>query len=221
MASVTKSHVAAARRRRAEAIERVLAAVESMLEDGERFTELPVGRIAAESGIPRSTFYQYFPNKSQVLIHVAALASETFFSAPLSWFNDPESPARGVDGVEEAIGTMLREYRSHWTVMRALDELSSYDPEVAEFWIGRINEYISMMGGIVAGWQKAGAIGSQVDPYGATTGLVWMVERAISQHVLRPTGDVAVSDEQLVTSLSRIIWLTYYDDHSRNRGGST
>lgn len=210
MASVTKSRVAPARKRRADAIERVLAAVEELLADGELFTELPVARIAQRSGIPRSSFYQYFPNKSQVLVQVAELASETFFAAPAGWFARPNTHEEGVRGVERVIATMVEEYRKHWTVMRALGELSSYDPDAADFWLGRVNDHIEMMATKVAGWKSSGLVDASVDPHGATTAMVWMVERSVSQHVLRPVPGRALTDQQLVTSLPRAIWLTYF-----------
>ncbi|WP_267617246.1 TetR/AcrR family transcriptional regulator [Gordonia bronchialis] len=81
MGSVTRA-TSDARRRRAEVTERVLAAVEQLLADGERFTEIPVQRIAERSGMSRPAFYQYFPDKSDVLIRVADVAAQAFFAGP-------------------------------------------------------------------------------------------------------------------------------------------
>ena len=191
-------------------IGRVLAAVEDLLASGILFTELPVAKIAEQSGIPRSSFYQYFPSKSQVLVQVAELASEQFFAAPSAWFARPDTHEEGVAGVEEVMATMLAEYRKHRTVMRALDELSSYDTDVADFWLGLINDHIESMATTVARWQADGIVDPSVHPYGATTALVWMVERSICQHVLRPVEGRELDDAELVSALARSIWLSYF-----------
>ncbi|AZG47088.1 TetR/AcrR family transcriptional regulator [Gordonia insulae] len=205
MGSVTRSQAVHARERRAEVVERVLGAVEELLATGERFTEIPVQRIAADSGMSRTNFYQYFPNKSQVLIQVADVASAEFFAAPTSWFADDASLDAGVAGVERAIASMVAEFRKHWTLMRALGEVSAYDTEVAEFWFGRINTFIDFAAGQVARWRAAG----RVDPSVTTesvAAVTWMVERSVTQYALGPRQEG--SDDKLIAALSRTIWLT-------------
>ena len=191
--------------------------VEALLEGGTRFTELPVLRIAEESGIARSTFYQYFPNKSQLLIQVAALASDTFLEAPTAWFSDAESYLRGAAAVEQVIGTMLGEYRQHVAVMRALGELASYDPEVAGFWFGRINSFIDLSATHVQKWQHAGVVREDLDPVETTAALTWMVERAITQHVLYPRDPLA-TDPRLAESLAQVIWRSLFDSSTALTG---
>ncbi|NDZ92928.1 TetR/AcrR family transcriptional regulator [Streptomyces sp. SID6673] len=204
MGSVTRSQAVQARERRAEATERVLGAVEELLGTGERFTEIPVQRIAERSGMSRTNFYQYFPSKSQVLIHVADVASAEFFAAPTSWFADDASLDAGVAGVERAIGAMIVEFRKHWTLMRALGEVAAYDAEVAEFWFGRINAFIDFAATRVAQWRSQGRVDDAVTSE-AVAAVTWMVERTVTQHILHPRES---SDERLVKALSRTIWLT-------------
>jgi TetR/AcrR family transcriptional regulator, ethionamide resistance regulator len=187
-------------------MERVLAAVEDLLADGDRFTEIPVLKIAERAGMSRTNFYQYFPNKSQVLIQVADLASEEFFAAPTEWFIADESLDSGVAGVENVIRAMLTEFRKHWTVMRALGELASYDAEVAEFWFGRIQEFIDAASESVARWRSRGLVDDRVGDE-SVSALTWMVERTVAQHVLN-TGIVAAADDRVISALARTIWLT-------------
>lgn len=210
-APVTRSRTSDARQRREAAIAQVLDAVEELLSGGELYTELPVARIAQASGIPRSTFYQYFPNKSSLLVHVAGLATENFFAAPRGWFARPDPREGGVEGVATVIATMLAEYRRHWAVMRALDEVAAYDSEVGDFWFGLVNDHIDLMAASIQGWQAEGAVDAAVDAVGVTTAMVWMVERSIRQHVLRPVPGRVLTDAALVASLSRAIWLTFLE----------
>ncbi|EME22068.1 transcriptional regulator [Rhodococcus triatomae BKS 15-14] len=206
MGSVTRSDGVAARERRVEVTERVLSAVEELLEDGERYTEIPVTRIAERSGMSRTNFYQYFPNKSEVLVHVAEVASAAFFDAPARWFADDAALDRGLPGVERVIREMVSGFREHWTVMRALGELAAYDSEVAEFWFGRINGFIEVAASQVDRWRDQGrvdpAVGSE-----SVAAVTWMVERTVTQHVLHPNADA--TDEGIVRALARTIWLTF------------
>lgn len=209
MGSVTRA-TSDARRRRAQVTERVLAAVEQLLADGERFTEIPVQRIAERSGMSRPAFYQYFPDKSDVLIRVADVAAQAFFAGPAEWFADDESLDRGVDGVAHAIRITLAEFRKHWTLMRALGEVAAYDADVAEFWFGRIDAFITDAAERVARWQAQGRVDAAVTGE-SVAALTWMVERSVTQHVLHPTfpaDSECLADERLVMALSRTIWLT-------------
>ncbi|WP_372792169.1 TetR/AcrR family transcriptional regulator, partial [Paraconexibacter sp.] len=61
---MTRRSGATTRSRRAAVEQQVLGAVERLLTDGESFTALPVGRIADEAGMARTTFYGHFPDKS-------------------------------------------------------------------------------------------------------------------------------------------------------------
>jgi len=210
MPSVTRSKAGVARKRRSESISRVLASVEALLEEGTLFTELPVLRIAEESAIARSTFYQYFPNKSQLLIQVAAVASDTFLEAATGWFSDAESYRGSAAAVEQVIRTMLREYRQHVAVMRAVGEVASYDPEVAGFWFGRINSFIDLAATHVQNWQRAGVVREDLDPVETTAAVTWMVERSITQHVLYPR-DALATDARLAKSLAQVIWRSFFD----------
>ncbi|MDY6810234.1 TetR family transcriptional regulator [Gordonia sp. HNM0687] len=206
MGSVTRTQAGQTMQRRAEVTDRVLGAVEDLLGTGERFTELPVQRIAQRSGMSRTNFYQYFPNKSQVLIQVADVASKEFFAAPTSWFADDASLDAGVAGVQRAIAEMIAEFRKHWPLMRALGEAAAYDAEVAEFWFGRIHEFIDFAAGRVQRWQTQGRVDDAVTTE-SVAAVTWMVERTITQHIIGSGADVS-TDDQVVAALSRTIWLT-------------
>ncbi|MGV9670339.1 TetR/AcrR family transcriptional regulator [Gordonia sp. NPDC003504] len=206
MGSVTRTHSGHGPRRRAEITRRVLDAVEELLSSGERFTELPVQRIAEHSGMSRTNFYQYFPNKSHLLIQVAEVASAKLFAAPASWFADDASLDAGVAGVESAVAAMIAETRGHWPLMRAVAEVAAYDPEVAEFYHGRIGVFVDFAYGKVAHWQAAG----RVDPVvtrESVAAITWMVERAATQHIMA-VGDDTSGDAAVAAAQARIIWLT-------------
>ena len=85
MPSVTRSPSAAAgSEHRAEVERRVLEAVEGLLAGGESFTALPIGRIAAEAGIGRTTFYGHFRDKPTLLIRLTESATTALFDVATS-----------------------------------------------------------------------------------------------------------------------------------------
>ncbi|WP_245717738.1 TetR/AcrR family transcriptional regulator [Nocardia jejuensis] len=134
----------AQRDERREAIERrVLAAVDELLGGGTTFTELAVQRIADEADIARSTFYRYFPDKSQLLIRMAVLATDDQFRAAEQWWSS--SHADGEAGVVHAMRLMIDGSRAHAHLLRALSEVSAYDADVGLYWRGRIETFVALV----------------------------------------------------------------------------
>src|SRR5260370_1065926 len=66
MASVTRKTHNARAARRDEIGRRLLVAVESLLAEGESFTEVSVERLVTEARISRSTFSVYFQDKGHL-----------------------------------------------------------------------------------------------------------------------------------------------------------
>jgi AcrR family transcriptional regulator len=173
----------------------VAAAVERLLDEGERFTTLPVQRIAEESGIARSTFYRYFPDKSSLLIQVAEVATSEQLSAGVGWL-DSEAASR--DEMAEAFAVLVASHREHASVVRALNEVAGYDEDVARFWRERIESSAQRLRSFIEDGQAAGAVNPALDPETTSELLAWGVERLVTQHVLsRPASDDAALAERL------------------------
>ncbi|MEU0543407.1 TetR/AcrR family transcriptional regulator [Nocardia sp. NPDC005978] len=209
MPSLTRAPGAgrAQRDERREAVERrVLSAVDELLGGGATFTELAVQRIAAEADIARSTFYRYFPDKSRLLIRMAELATDDQFSAAEQWWSG--SHADGEDGVVHAMRLMIEGSRPHAQLLRALSEVSTYDPDVGQYWRGRIASFVALVCERLHTDQSAGRLPARVDITATAIVLTCMVERSIDFLL----GTEAVTDEQMARSLGRAIWLTTYGD---------
>ncbi|WP_158891427.1 TetR/AcrR family transcriptional regulator [Amycolatopsis anabasis] len=206
MPTVTKPPPASHKRRAALA-QRALGAVEELLADGTPYTELPVQRIAATAGIPRSTFYLYFPDKSQLLIRMAELAAADVFQAAETWTVADHSD--GVEGVTTTIARMIAGCREHRLLLRALGEVSAYDRDVAEYWHGRIEVFIRIAQTRLEQLQADGEVSPDLDPATTAYALTWMVERAVFHHF---TSHDPAGDHRLAATLGRAIWLTIYGD---------
>jgi TetR/AcrR family transcriptional regulator, ethionamide resistance regulator len=201
MSSVTRRR-SPHRERRAEASARVLEATESLLRDGERFTELGTERIAGAAGVARSTFYVHFADKADLLVRLASGAIEELFEASDAWWE--HSLADGPEPLADALLQMTRIYRRHAAVLDAVAEVAAYDPAVAAFWRERMDGYAASMRARLAEEQAAGAVPDEVDPYATAFVLVWSVERSVAEHV---RAQAPRSDAAFATQLARVAWL--------------
>ena len=193
------------RERREDVATRALAATEELLADGSPYTELAMQEIARRAGVARSTLYLQFPDKSKLLIALAERATAGLFATALQWWQADHGD--GPDGLLTAQREMIAEFREHLDVLLALSEVSTYDPEVASYWVGRVAEFISAVQARLEREQRAGAIDPGLDPATTARILTWMVERTISVHCRLDPGS---GDEQLAHDLARSIWLTIY-----------
>lgn len=206
MPSVTRPR-SAAQQRRETVVEQVLVAVEGLLAEGHTYTELPVQRIARQAGIARSTFYVHFPDKTQLLTHLGAQAAEKLFPPAEAWWRGDHKA--GAAGVAETITRMIAGFRANQHVLLAVMEVAAYDPGVGELWRARVQAFIELVRGRLAELRDQGRVNATLDPGPTAAALVWMVERAISQHVLTDDG---AGDEDLARTLGRAIWLAVYGD---------
>src|SRR5689334_4756637 len=78
--------------RRAVVEAKILKATEQLLVGGASFTGLGVQRLAAEAGIPRSTFYLHFRDKTELLLRLIDTLADGAFDLISS-----ASPADGGD----------------------------------------------------------------------------------------------------------------------------
>lgn len=187
----------------------MLEAVHRLVSEGTPYTELPVQRIAEAAGVPRSTFYLHFPDKSRLLIALAEQGGQGMFDAAAAWWLGDHSG--GPEGVAEAIARMIDEYRAHRWVLLALSEVSAYDPDVAAYYRGRLDRFTALIRQRLDEKRRTGAVSPDLDPPTTAALLTWMVERTISMHCR--TDDTA-HDARTARSLGRAIWLTVYGDSS-------
>src|SRR5436189_5393598 len=94
MASVTRRPHSDRAARRGEIGRRLLVAVETLLADGESFTEVSVERLVAEAQISRSTFYVYFEDKGDLLQALTEDVMTKVIDAARAWWELPPEADR-------------------------------------------------------------------------------------------------------------------------------
>jgi hypothetical protein len=185
--SVTRKTQSARAERREEIRARLLAAVESLLADGESFTELPVERLVSLAGV-------WLTDISSRL-EVAA-AQWWALDAGASW-----------DDLRAALDLVVTVYRPQATLMAAAFDASAYDTGVRE-------QVEAMMGRNIAGLRKhirngqaAGTVDARIPAAQTAAWLTWMAERGLHQLVHGASEDKLAG---LVDGYTWIVWNTLY-----------
>jgi TetR/AcrR family transcriptional regulator, ethionamide resistance regulator len=160
---------------------RVFEATERLLRDGAPFTHLALREISQAAGIARSTFYVHFADKSDLLLRLAARAGDDLRDAADGWWRRQRSG--GQASLSEMMLQVIQTYRSHATVLAAVDEVAGYDPSVAALWRSRYDRYAQRLCRQLQDDQRAGWVPVDVDVPAAAFIVVWSIERAVSEHV--------------------------------------
>ncbi|UJA19907.1 TetR/AcrR family transcriptional regulator [Thermoleophilia bacterium SCSIO 60948] len=190
--SATAREKKAESERRLEAERVLLAAAHELLAEGESLNELSVERIAKRAGRPRTAFYLYFADKTELLMRMTeTVAAELYHEAEAWW-----SGEGGASDMREALKRILRTYRSYDALLRTIVEVSTYDRRVGDFWREIIARFIAPT--------RDRFVSEGADPASAEAkafALVWMTERSCYEHVARGS---SIGDEDFVEALVEI-----------------
>ncbi|GAA4592268.1 hypothetical protein GCM10023194_53610 [Planotetraspora phitsanulokensis] len=174
----------------------ILSATQRLLIDGANFTELGVQQISAEAGVARSTFYSHFRDKVDLLVRLAAELMTSSFDVTSAW-----TPADGVEGLEDVFLQVVKVYRKHAAVRRALTEVATYDATVRDFWGAELDQFTDWTVAVLRAEQDEGRTPADLDPVSATRVIVMGGERALVDHVTAgdPGSDAAFARELALT----------------------
>jgi AcrR family transcriptional regulator len=179
---------------------RLLPAVERLLEHA-TYPELSVDEMVAEADISRSTFYNYFEDKGDLLRALTGDVMGTITDATRVWWM--LSPGASKQDLRAAVGHLFEVYSPHATLMRAVSESISHDPRVREEFTEYMRRGAEGIADYIRAGQEAGVLRPDVDAVWAAEWLVWMFERGLSQ-LSRPSADY--EPERVVRAVVDILW---------------
>lgn len=116
--------------------ERLLAAMERLLERGQKFATLTVEQLASEAGMARGTFYLHFKDKGELVTRLMGVVTNDIVQDAGAWLAFAEKPQRA--DIEAAIVGVANAFRKHRTIVSALNDTAMSDPAVEAL-------YMSMM----------------------------------------------------------------------------
>jgi len=170
----------------------LIQATEALLAGGSSYADLSIARISERAGLTRTAFYFYFRDKRDLLMRATAETAEGLFDEADRWWSGTGGPA----DLRVALENIMRSYRDHAALLRAVVEASSYDEEVGSYWRGLIDQFIS------ATERRLRAEGHQPASAEPTAfALIWMTERACYQQVVRGG---RLDDRALIDALQAI-----------------
>ncbi|GII34769.1 TetR/AcrR family transcriptional regulator [Planotetraspora mira] len=174
----------------------ILAATQRLLINGANFTELGVQQISTEAGVARSTFYSHFRDKIDLLMRLATELMTSSFDVTSAW-----DPSDGVERLADAFLQVVKVYRKHAAVRRALAEVATYDATVRDFLSAELNQFTDWTIAVLRAEQDAGRTRADLDPVSATRMIVMGGERALVDHVTAgdPGSDAAFARELALT----------------------
>jgi AcrR family transcriptional regulator len=192
-------------RRRDQVRARILEIVERRLREGEVFSEISVGRIVAEAGISRTTFYVYFEDKTDLLRRWYGDVIEEITQAAQGWWTLDGTVSR--KEVRTALERIVQAYRPYPELMAATHEATGYDQGVREIVQAAMRRYIDALTEHIERGQQAGFVDRTLPPAQTSYWLQWMAERGLHR-----MGRVREEEEvdRLIDAYAGIVWNTLY-----------
>jgi AcrR family transcriptional regulator len=200
MPSITRTPSRSIERREA-AEARVFAAVEKLLGEGLRYTEISVQQIITEAGLARSTFYGHFRDKSDLLARLAASLKESFFHTAGQW--DPANPDERLASLVRVFEDVLRRHRENRVLLAAITETAAYDPAVSDFYAADLGAFEARTIEDLVRCQAAGLTDPSIEPAAMSRIVIFGGEQAIVHHIATDPGS---GDAAFARQLAEVWW---------------
>ena len=176
----------ARRDRRAAVRARIMEATNDLIREGSNYAALSVETIAARTGISRTTFYDYFPDKRELLLAMSGDILEDAI-APADAFNAPADVAETRAALRAMFKPLVAAY--HHPAVRAIVEATFYDEEVRAAWRANMERHIERSALLLRAERRAGRFRDHESTLEARArALHWSIHATIFQEiVLHPT----------------------------------
>ncbi len=176
MAQTSATRRSAHRRRRSEAKQQILDTARQRLQTT-AFRDLSIDDLMEGTGLGRTAFYRYFPDREAVLID---LLEEVW--GRLAETRDELAPSSlGAAASADAVGLIADLLGDNRAVLKAVADAAAGDEGVEEVYRAFMHDYwIDDITARISQAQEAGMAGG-LDPELAGEALGWMAERLVTQ----------------------------------------
>lgn len=118
--------------------DRLLAAMERLLEKGQRFSSVSVEQLTQEAGLARATFYLHFRDKSELVVRLMSHVTEELIASTGNWLGNSEV-AQHKD-LQQAMVGVVHTFKKHQAILAAVSDTASHDPDVAHLYQAMIDQ---------------------------------------------------------------------------------
>ncbi len=191
------------RRRKPEAAEsEILNAAENFLREFP-FREMTVDDVMARTGLSRPSFYEYFRDRSHLIVKLVERVNIRDRAASARWFTDPDP----IEGLKHSVRELVESYLTSGHLLRALsDAIHVYENVEASYrerFDITIKDTARRMGDFIA--QSSISLDG-LDPQEVASALLWMNERYLIEKLGRePHADPKVVTDTLIGIWTRVL----------------
>lgn len=194
--------------RRSEVERTLVAALEQLIADEPRFTELTLERMLSTAGISRTSFYKYFDSKVDVLSSWLGELAALLTAAPRTW-SSGAAPTRAE--LMQGLRDIAAVYRPRLPLVAAVYETAASDAELRAQLAEVLNSAESALRQHISQGQQRGWVNTRVDGAETARWLVYLAENGL-RHIIGPAPERAV--RALVEAWADTVWFTLYQPAS-------
>ena len=200
------------RGRRPTTHQAVLAAVTRLLETVP-LSQLSVAQILAQAGVGRTSFYEHFSSKEDVVVKLLRSVSAEMAHEIEPMFVRDATAAGGVvypdDGFRLGLTRLIRMSDRYAPLILTATEEWPADPELRRLWFRMHGDLTERIAAIIVQDRESGLAPPGADPLALAAALVWSTERAL--HIAK-TGQVAAlpDHESIIEPLVQLYVQTIY-----------
>jgi TetR/AcrR family transcriptional regulator, ethionamide resistance regulator len=188
MALLSRRDPSSARDRRAALQERLMGATVDLLREGNSYADLAIETIAARAGVSRTTFYDYFADKRELLLAFGDTLLKDTLEETDEWRPGPDHEQTRAE-LRRILRRFIRLQRH--PVAIAIVEATHYDPEVRTAWVATQERHIARTQRLLEWERDHGRFEPRTSPLEARARvLFWAWQQTILQELtLRPDLD--------------------------------
>ena len=87
---------------------------------------MTVDDVMARTGLSRPSFYEYFRDRSHLIVKLVERLNERDRAVSARWFSDPDP----VEGLQHSVSELVQSYAHHGHLLRALSDATHVYEEV-------------------------------------------------------------------------------------------
>jgi AcrR family transcriptional regulator len=171
----------------------VLAATTDLLRTT-ALADLSVAQILAKGGVSRTSFYEHFSSKDDVLVKLVRTVSEEIADQIAPLFDRGESP---IDDVyRDALDTWMHMGARYGPLLVAATEEWPRIPELRRLWFSMLADFSGRLAALIDRDRAAGIAPPGADAEALASSLTWATERAF--HIAMGGHDPTLTDVDVI-----------------------